>query len=78
MRGIAVFAVLGVAACAEADANLAAAPVEMQGWQMASGRAPSKSEFAAVVAACEGQAVSRSRGKPLDTCLGDLGLRRTP
>ena len=78
MRGLAVLAVLMMAGCAETDPGQAGAPLEVAGWRLASGKAPTKAEFTAMVAACEGQAVGRARGKPLETCLGDLGIRRTP
>ena len=48
----------------------------MQGWRFTSGKRPSRAEYTAVVAACENGAVARTRGKPLDLCLADLGLRR--
>jgi hypothetical protein len=73
MRQIALVILFAVAACAEADANQ---PAEMQGWKMASGKSLTNAEFAAVVAACETKAVTNAQGKPLDSCLGDLGLKR--
>jgi hypothetical protein len=75
MRRIALCILLAVAACAEADAN-ANQPAEMRGWKMVSGKAPTTAEFAAVVAACQGNAVASAQGKALDACLGDLGLKR--
>jgi hypothetical protein len=75
MRRIALIVLLAVAACAEADAN-ANQPAEMQGWKTASGKSPTKAEFAAVVAACQDGAVRGAQEKALDSCLGDLGLRR--
>lgn len=75
MRLIALCVLFAVAACAEADANQ---PIEtMQGWKTASGKSPTKAEFAAVVAACQERAVPTAQEKPLDSCLGDLGLKRT-
>ena len=73
MRLTALCILFALAACATADANQ---PAEMAGWKMVSGKAPTKAEFAAVVAACETKAVTRSQDKPLDSCLGDLGLKR--
>ena len=55
---------------------------DMQGWRFASGKTPSRAEYAALVAACEDGAV-RSRAVvgvagPLDACLADLGMKRIP
>jgi hypothetical protein len=49
---------------------------DMQGWRFASGKRPSRAEYAALVAACQDGAV-RSAG-PLDACLADLGMKRAP
>ena len=75
MRPIALGILFVLATCAGgvADANQ---PTEMQGWKTASGKPPTKAEFAAAVAACEEQAVSSARGKTLDACLDNLGLKR--
>ena len=74
MRRITLGVLFALLACAgaEADANQ---PAAMQGWKTALGKAPTQAEFAAVVAACEHQAVAAAQGKPLDACLGDLGLK---
>jgi hypothetical protein len=48
----------------------------VQGWTFTSGKRPSRAEYAALVASCQQGAVRSARGKPLDTCLADLGLRR--
>jgi hypothetical protein len=77
MPVIAFCVLVGLAACAEADAN-PNVPLEMVGWRLTSGKAPTKAEFAAVVAACESKALPRASGKPLDACLADLGLKRVP
>jgi hypothetical protein len=45
-------------------------------WRFFSGRAPTRTEFVAVVATCEAGAIRRMRGRALDACLADLGLRR--
>jgi hypothetical protein len=78
MRMIAVFVMLGVAACGGPDARVVAGggSGEMQGWRFVSGKRPTHAEYTAIVAACRDGAVTRSRGKPLDLCLADLGLRR--
>lgn len=78
MSKLAVFLMLGLAACATSDATQVAGlgSGDMQGWRFASGKRPSRAEYAAVVAACQDGAVTRSKGKALDACLADLGLRR--
>ncbi len=77
MARLAVLLILvpALAACSLID-DEPAAPTDMQGWRFASGKRPSKAEYAAVVAACQDGVVSRTRGQPLDACLADLGLRR--
>jgi hypothetical protein len=55
---------------------------EVSGWIFASGKRPSRAEYAAIVASCQQGAVRSvpgnlfESGKPLDACLADLGLRR--
>lgn len=49
---------------------------EMQGWQLASGKPPTRAEYAAIVAACRDGAVKGAAAQPIDTCLTDLGLTR--
>jgi len=70
------FALLALAACTASDTS--AGPVDMQGWRAASGKPPTRAEFAAVVAACQDRMVRPASDKPLDACLADLGLRREP
>jgi hypothetical protein len=48
----------------------------VRGWSFASGKRPSRAEYAALVASCRQGAVQSARGKPLEVCLADLGLRR--
>jgi hypothetical protein len=78
MSRFAVFLVLGLAACEAFDsAQLAGfGSGDMQGWRSASGKRPTRAEYAAFVAACQDGTLPRSRGKALDACLADLGLRR--
>lgn len=77
MRTFAVLVVLGLAACATSDTQVAGfSSGDMQGWRFASGKRPTHAEYTAIVAACRDGAVTRSHGKPLDGCLADLGLRR--
>jgi hypothetical protein len=66
---------LGLAACA--SETEVSGPPEMQGWRGLSGKAPTRAEYAAMVAACQDGAVRRAQAKPLEACLVDLGLRRT-
>lgn len=77
MSRLAVLLVLGLGACSLFDGNQSGfVSGDMQGWRFASGKRPSRAEYAAVIAACQDGAVPRTHGKPLDTCLADLGLRR--
>jgi hypothetical protein len=80
LAGIAVLAaaVLAPAGCGPSDTARVSGsgPEDVQGWRFASGKRPTRAEYAAVVAACQEGAVKDSRGKPLDLCLADLGLRR--
>jgi hypothetical protein len=69
---------LALAACETSDSTQLARfnPGDIQGWRLATGKRPTRAEYMAVVAACRDGAVSGARGKPLDACLNDLGLRR--
>jgi hypothetical protein len=78
MRRIAVLAVLALAACGDSQGSVSTGPVPMQGWrQTASGKPPTRAEFAAVLAACQDRQKSGRSGS-IDQCLADLGLRRAP
>ncbi|HWD57965.1 MAG TPA: hypothetical protein VG308_06785 [Stellaceae bacterium] len=71
--GLGFLALLTLSACAEPEPPAAAAaPVEMTGWRLVSGKAPSKAEFAALTATCQ----EKAKGGALDTCLATLGLKR--
>jgi hypothetical protein len=75
MPRLLVLAFIALAACNNSDAGekISEATPDPSGWQLASGKPPTKAEFAAVVASCE------ERGKgAFDSCLADLGLRRAP
>ena len=78
MRGFAVLIMLGLAGCAFFDAggerDLGSG--EMSGWRLASGKTPSRAEYAAIVAACRDGAVQHGASATLDGCLADLGLKR--
>ena len=77
MRGAAFFILLSLVACAAVDGvTPASASSQLRDWQMASGKPPTKAEFAAVVAACQDRVQTADRSSPLDGCLADLGLRR--
>ena len=84
MRKVTVFLVLALAGCGpSADSRVSGSGVDtVRGWVFASGKRPSRAEYAALVASCEQGAVRSTRGKPLepgrplDACLADLGLRR--
>ena len=77
MRGVAFVVLFGIVACATGDAVTPAnASSELREWRTADGKAPSKNEFAAVVAACEDRAKTANKSDPIDGCLADYGLRR--
>jgi hypothetical protein len=80
MPRFAALIVLGLAACAVFDTGQETefGSGEMAGWRSVSGKTPSRAEYAAIVAACQGGAVQRTAATPLDACLADLGLRRAP
>lgn len=75
LKCLAALALLTVAACADTatqTSNAEASPPDMTGWRMASGKPPTKAEFAALAATC------RAKGGAIDACLGELGLKRAP
>ena len=77
MRGVAFLVLFGLVACAAGDGvTPASASSELRGWQTATGKPPSKNEFAAVLAACEDRAKTSDASAPIDGCLADYGLRR--
>ena len=77
MRGVKFFVLFGLVACATGDAvTPASASSELREWRTATGKPPSKNEFAAVVAACEDRAKSGNNTGPLEGCLADYGLHR--
>ena len=80
MPRVAVLIMLALAGCALFDTEEAVAPGlgEISGWQLASGKAPSRAEYAAMVAACQDRAVAHAAALSLDACLADLGLTRAP
>jgi hypothetical protein len=77
MWGVAGLVLLALVACAATDAATpSGASSELREWQTPTGKAPTKHEFAAVVAACEDRAKSSDEGSPIEACLADFGLRR--
>jgi hypothetical protein len=68
---------LVLAACSSNDTapRETAAPASMQGWHTERGKAPTQAEFTAVVASCQDRA--KGPGGDLDSCLTDMGLRRS-
>jgi len=75
LKWLAVLAVLAIAACAEASlqtGNIEPALPDIEGWRLASGKAPTKAEFAALAATCQ------AKGGAVASCLTELGLKRTP
>jgi uncharacterized protein YfaP (DUF2135 family) len=75
----AVVALLALAACNSSDAASNTDPnatnsADANGWLMASGKEPSKAEFAAFAATCQQPA----QGQSVDACFADLGLKRAP
>jgi len=78
MPRAALLLLLGLAACssndtASGDSNT---PVPMQGWRTERGKVPSQAEFTAVVASCQDR--TKAPGGDLDSCLTDMGLKRSP
>jgi hypothetical protein len=77
------FAVLILLVLAACDFFETSPPAEigsgdLQGWRFASGKTPSRAEYAAMVAACHDGAITNAMGAPLDVCLADLGMKHAP
>jgi hypothetical protein len=69
--------VLGLTAClAAGGATAAGVSSNLRQWQTATGRPPSKAEFAALVAACEDRAKHSDNAESIDNCLAGFGLHR--
>jgi hypothetical protein len=75
LNGIAVIALLALAACSNnpQTASVETPAPDATGWRLASGKAPTKAEFAALAATCEDQ----TKGGSFDACLSSLGLKRS-
>ena len=69
---LAFIAVLALSGCNSEPPAISTAPPppDSSGWRMASGKPPTKAEFAALAATCE------TKGGALDDCLVNLGLKR--
>ena len=68
---------LGLIACLVAGgATAAGVSSELRQWQTATGKPPSKAEFAALVAACEDRAKHSDNAESIDNCLAGFGLHR--
>jgi hypothetical protein len=76
MGKVGVFLMLAVAGCGQSDGSRKSGADDVQGWLLASGKRPSRAEYAALVASCQQGAVRSARRKGLEACLADLGLRR--
>jgi hypothetical protein len=77
VRGFAVVLLFSlVAAAAAFGGTPTSASTELQRWQTVTGKPPSKTEFAAVVAACEDRAKHSDKAEPIDSCFADYGLHR--
>jgi hypothetical protein len=77
VRGFAVILLVClVTAAAAYGGTLTSASTELRQWQTATGKPPSKAEFAAVMAACEDRAKQSDKAEPIDICLADYGLHR--
>ncbi len=73
-----VLIMLGLAGCGVFDMGQEGdlGSGDMRGWRSASGKPPSRAEYAAIVAACHDGVVRRTASATLDTCLAELGLKR--
>ena len=76
MRKFTVTALGLIASLAAGGATAAGASSGLRQWQTATGKPPSKAEFAALVAACEDRAKHSDKAESIDNCLADFGLRR--
>jgi hypothetical protein len=77
MLGVAFLVLFVLVACAAGGAATpASASSELREWRTATGKPPSRHEFAAVFAACEDRAKSSEKSGPIEGCLADYGLRR--
>jgi hypothetical protein len=73
LSSFAILALLVLAACQSTETvDVVDEPTpDPGGWRLASGKLPTKAEFAALAATCE------DKGGAIDSCLANLGLKRT-
>ena len=76
MRWTAMLVVLGLTACAATAGSTESAPSMVDDWQTPTGKPPTKTEFAALVAACQDKVKTPPDSVPMSGCLADLGLHR--
>ena len=78
MCRVVLFLLLALPGCGPSDNSAVSGSSrdEVAGWTFASGIRPSRAEYTAFVASCQQGAIRSARGKPLEACLADLGLRR--
>ncbi len=76
MRWIAMAAMFALAACTTTIVSTANAPSETGDWTTPTGKPPSRTELAALVAACQDKVKAAPASAPIIGCLADLGLRR--
>jgi hypothetical protein len=74
MTRFAIATLLALAACAASEPGQPAAAVDLQAWRLATGKVPTRAEYAAVVAACQDRPAAAAQSSPFDACLADLGL----
>jgi hypothetical protein len=74
LKRLALIALFALAACSSSDTSNSGAEVspDPSGWRLASGKAPTKAEFTALAATCQ------DKGGAFESCLVNLGLKRTP
>ena len=75
LKLLAAATLLATAACNETGPQTTSAetpPPDIAGWRMASGKVPTKAEFAALTATCQ------AKGGAVEPCLTELGLKHVP
>jgi hypothetical protein len=79
MRGFLIVILFALAACAHRPEATPTPqpPVALGNWRLASGKPPTRVEFAALLAACKDRVKAAAEGA-IDHCLVNLGLKRTP
>ena len=78
MPRLALVALLSLAACSSSSGSASSQnsdAVPIVGWRTERGRVPTQAEFTAFVASCQDR--TKSPRGDLDSCLADMGLRRS-